>query len=639
MTHDPRMVGFDTETWVAVPGLQAPPIVCVSWATPDHRTGLYDRADGLQTAMRWLADGQTILVGQNIAYDMACLCAADPRFIPLVFDAYEAGRVRCTMVWQKQYEIARGRVTKGSRYDLGTLVSNWLGEDVEGKEGPDVWRMRYKELDGIPLYLWPHEAEEYARKDAHYALRVHMKQLDALQRTHRGFLPDVENQYRYAFVLQLIKCWGIRTDGDAVDELAKVLHDHVDKELVKLLEAGLFRFEGKRNPKLVQNMQATRDLVIADLGSHAPRTPGGEVSTSNETLEMCRNPALVLLRDITGDRKILNTYIPLLQRGVYSPLHPYWNVLVESGRTSCSDPNLQNQPRRKGVRECFRPRHGNVFFSDDYHTAELRSLAQVLHNAYGHSEMAAALRAGRDLHLETAAAIIGVTYEQILADYKSTDPARRKRAKDARQLAKAANFGLPGGLGAQTFVTYAAGPDYRVYLTLDQAKEIKEKWLGRFPEMRRYFNDIASEVNANGGSFVLTQPHSGRLRGGVGFCDGANSMFQGLTADGAKDALYHVVREMYDPTRRVNGATSPLYGARCNAFIHDEIFGEAPEKQAAPAALRCATVMVERMNIAVPDVPNTVDPALMRRWSKAAGDPVFDARGNLIPYEDAQRAA
>ena len=44
--------------------------------------------------------------------------------------------------------------------------------------------------------------------------------------------------------------------------------------------------------------------------------------------------------------------------------------------------------------------------------------------------------------------------------------------------------------------------------------------------------------------------------------------------------------------------------------------------------------MSREMRRYTPDIPAPVEAALMRRWSKAAGDAVRDASGRLIPWED-----
>ena len=126
---------------------------------------------------------------------------------------------------------------------------------------------------------------------------------------------------------------------------------------------------------------------------------------------------------------------------------------------------------------------------------------------------------------------------------------------------------------------------------------------------------------------TLRHPRTGFVRGGVGYCDGANHFFQHLTAMGMKRALCRVTRECYDPTLR-----SPLFGCRVVACIHDELLLEAPEEVSSLAARRLSAVMVEEMKVFLPDVPVSAESALMRRWRKAA-EPV-EKDGRLIPWED-----
>src|SRR5262249_45119130 len=107
--------------------------------------------------------------------------------------------------------------------------------------------------------------------------------------------------------------------------------------------------------------------------------------------------------------------------------------------------------------------------------------------------------------------------------------------------------------------------------------------------------------------------------------DGANTLFQGLLADGAKRALWYVSREMY------TDKASPLYGSRVNVFFHDEVFSEMPEDLAPAAGVRQAELMVQGLKEYVPDVHVVCEPALMRRWSKAAETVFVD--GKLAVWE------
>ena len=97
-----------------------------------------------------------------------------------------------------------------------------------------------------------------------------------------------------------------------------------------------------------------------------------------------------------------------------------------------------------------------------------------------------------------------------------------------------------------------------------------------------------------------------------------NTLFQGLTADGAKKALWDITRECYLDT-----AKGPLFGSRVMIFAHDELILEMPEGQRAHE-LRCAQVevMVAAMKEYVPDVRVSPSPRWMRRWFKDAA-PVY----------------
>src|SRR5262249_3121087 len=93
-----------------------------------------------------------------------------------------------------------------------------------------------------------------------------------------------------------------------------------------------------------------------------------------------------------------------------------------------------------------------------------------------------------------------------------------------------------------------------------------------------------------------------------------NTMFQGLAADGAKEALWQVARRCYE--RRYRG--NALHGSRPILFLHDELILEVPEDRAPEAADELARVMVESMRLWVRDVPIKAEPRLMDRWRKDA---------------------
>ena len=278
----------------------------------------------------------------------------------------------------------------------------------------------------------------------------------------------------------------------------------------------------------------------------------------------------------------------------------------------------------------------------DYDANEMVTLAQVCLNMFGWSRLAELLQKGILVHDYVAAHFMGIEYEEFLWRKKHGTKEQQKECKDWRQLTKAEDFGFPGGMGAAKFVEYARD-SWGVKIEEETAKEHKKWWLELLPEIKLYQQAIGDQVAAGGGSFTVQQPVSGRVRGGVGYCDGCNTLFQGLAADMTKNALWWVTRECFDrgmwwpdPDREgemvwVPGVPSPLYGSKPLFFMHDEIILEAPKEKAAKAAARLVTLMEASSRKYCPDVPGKASEWMTTHWYKKA-ETVRDDQGNLLEW-------
>lgn len=555
------VIAFDTETYLITPDMLAPRLVCVSFSDPPH---LLNRPDGLDRVAELLADEETRLVGHNVAYDLGVIAAEDPaRFLPLIFAAYASNRIADTKVREQLAQLAIGQLrfmpkVGRTRYDLGALTTRHrCGLTLDKTE--DSWRLHYRELDGIPVEEYPEEAKRYAIDDALATLRVYQSQRDH---------DDEYNQTRAAWALHLMTLRGIAIDPEAVAELESQLTADVAVKREALAASGLIRKNGTKDTK------AIRARVEAAY-KHPPKTPKGATATDRQTLNESGDDDLIALAALGAVDKLLKTYVPSLKRPA---AHPSYALLMETGRTSSSRPNIQNLPRNGGIRECYIPRPGHRLYSIDYSTLELAALAQVCRDLFGFSEMGDAINAGADLHQELADA-----------------------AKIDRQTAKAGNFGFCGGMSAESFAKYAIGYGVKV----EDPEAVRDAWFKRWPEMRSYFEWVNDQIGYHGeGTF--TQLKSNRRRAGCGFTQGCNTMFQGLAADGAKRALFEVASACY--VGELAGVAYPV------AFIHDEILLEAIEPSAADAV---AAIMVTSMRELICDIKISAEPSQpMERWSK-----------------------
>lgn len=158
--------------------------------------------------------------------------------------------------------------------------------------------------------------------------------------------------------------------------------------------------------------------------------------------------------------------------------------MVRTGRTSCRNPNLQQLPRDARFREMIIAPPGYWLLQIDYSVLELRTLAQICLRRYGHSVLADLFRQGIDPHKYTAALLLGITPDE----FHQLPAAEQKQA---RQRAKAVNFGVPGGLGAASLVAYAKY-SYGVELTIEQPKEFRNELIHKiYPELAAVLRDTA----------------------------------------------------------------------------------------------------------------------------------------------------
>lgn len=611
------VVGFDSETWLIKPGRLAPRLVCASFYSSNYGEELYERARAKARLVELLKDDDVLLVAHNAAFDFAVACAIWPSVMPLVFEKYEKGLITDTMLREMLQHIGVG-VLRGFRktdgklmkmgYNLAEVAQRRLNIKVE-KE--DTYRLRYSELEGVHADDYPEEARTYAIGDAVLAVKIFLDQ----EADGKEYLEDEFRQARAHWWLHLMSCWGLRTDKAGIDAFEQELKERFEVVHARLVEEGLMRSNGSR---IVKPTQERVKLAYEKAGKKLPLTPGGKPKTDNDTCQQADDEVLELYAEISSLQKQLGADMDLLRLGQTKPIQTRFDPLLKTGRTS-SSPNVQNLPRRGKQRECFVPRAGNVFGAADYSQFELRTQAQICYSKLGYSNLREALNGGLDPHLNVAARILGISYEEAEKRKKAGDAV----VDDARQAGKVANFGFPGGLGPRSFVHHAR-KQYGVIVTEEKAEILKAFWLETWPEFQEYFTWISNQVNR--GESKIQCLYSNRWMADLSFTEACNGLYQALAAEGAKEAGFLIAKECYVVK------SSPLYGCRPVNFVHDEFIVEVPENgQEHEAAMRIAELMVIGAQPAVPDVEVIAEPYLARRWSKKAKAVFKD--GRLIPWD------
>ncbi len=327
-------VSFDTETHLVRDGLLVPPIVCGSaaWinrqvydsamvlsdAEEDGRdddeaisrlrewvqsqrlidASILDKSDALALATEVLEDQTKVLVGANIAYDLLILAAEQAKrgidAMPAIFRALAAGHVYDLQIAEALHAVAQGTLGrdprtggpltnpetgKRGRYSLATCVDLVLGR-TDAKAN-DEWRLRYAELDGVPMADWPQPALDYPKDDVVNSLECALAQVGHLpsvshvhhwpsggpgseprpcldcgetqlgtlcraMRRHRN-LHDLSNQVWTAFAMHAGAAWGFRVDQGSVDVIERHALRNRERGIVPFVAAGLVRADGSEN--------------------------------------------------------------------------------------------------------------------------------------------------------------------------------------------------------------------------------------------------------------------------------------------------------------------------------------------------------------------------------------------------------
>jgi DNA polymerase-1 len=573
--------------------------------------------------IEFLKRDDVMFVGHNIAYDFGTWGRTYPDMWPLIFAAYKAGRVTDTAIRQQLIETASGAVEHVRYRPLSELVKGYLKIGMEGKEGDDIWRLRYSELHEIPVRDWPRAAQEYALLDAIYTYAVREK-----QNNYKHYLRDDPEQAYGALALTIVGTQGMRTCPVAVEAFRKE-HQEKKDELTKVMEDNGLLVDG------VKKQAPAKELIKAackERGVEPLLTKSGKNTATDRAACYWAKSDLMLQRaDYITAEKMIGTYYPLVLAGTEGPLTTRFGM-AGSGRTTSSSPappleggNLQNAPSSKGLRECFIPRDGHVFLAADFSGAELHTLAQACYDRLGHSTLGDTLNAGKDVHLWMASRMLGISYDEASERYENGD----KEVDEARQKAKAANFGFPGGMMERGFIR--AQLKYGIVWDPWEVTALRNTWLKAFPEMEEYFAHAKFALRNRHGTIVEIKP-SGRQRFVKSMPQYCNTLFQAPAADGAKAALAEVVR------RSLCDEKSALYGSfPCN-FIHDEIMIEVSKNPWVyrVAAKELEKIMRDEFNKVTPDCPVSTEAVVMAYWSKKA-KPIKNDKGELLIWGEKEK--
>lgn len=657
-------IAIDFETYLISEESVWPKPVCLSY---------FDGTDeGLLTEEKMGHYLQKILVrdtiiAHNAVFECGVIYTWFPKLRKLLWRALKEGRIICTKIAEEVINLSRK--SQVNKFSLAALVNTYFSVDLSAeKTDPDAWRLRYSELDGVPVEQWPEKAQRYAIEDSIWAFKLHQVQSEDPLNTSR--------QVRAAVTLNLMGSFGIRVDKERVEQLEQEIYNALEPKYEMLLEDGYCeQVKGKRRPK--KNVKMLQELVEETVPT--PKySPKGNILVSKAALEdyyeETGNEVFKYFLDINVYDKVLTAYVKNLKG--QDIIRSKYSTTKSTGRTSSSGDrnypsvNIQQMPRKVpdvtwDVRNCFIPREGYVLVSIDYAGLELASAAHQLYRTFNYSKMRDTLNSGSsptDMHSKLACQIMSrkvgrkVTYDEFLGHKKESEYA------SFRQLSKPINLGFPGGIGFRTMRMLLAQDGIKTkfielgrfssesiawrkcfQLRMEEHEEnlrvervspsewavvyddlvgLKNDLFEVYPELKQFLKE--HHEKALTGEFKKVKNEYGEWEsdpvykysvGGftrdwcnyTAYCNGY--LMQSPSAVGATQMASEVIeRYIEDPT------VNPL------AFIHDEMLLEVIDNDDKYAIINdISELMIDEMQKVLTSVRITVEAEVMDYWRKAGG--------------------
>lgn len=475
-----------------------------------------------------------------------------------------------------------------TRHDMDSLAQKYLDhstvsfQDIAGKGAKQLT------FDQIPL----EQAGPYAAEDADVTLRLHQVLFDKLSAipSLASVLSDIEMPL--VPVLARIERQGALVD----DKLLGVQSIELGDKMVAL-EREAFEIAGEEfnlgSPKQLGS------ILYDKLGLPVlKKTAKGQPSTAEEVLAKLAEDDYPLPRVLMQYRsmsKLKSTYTDRLPEQINprtGRIHTsYHQAVASTGRLSSSDPNLQNIPVRtaegRRIRQAFIAPPGYKLLAADYSQIELRIMAHLSRD----EGLLNAFRNNLDVHTATAAEVFKVELKDVTSDQ--------------RRSAKAINFGLIYGMGAQKL-----GKDIGV--DTKQAKAYIDTYFARYPGVREYMDRTRAQAADQGyvetifgRRLYLPEINSNKPQERAGAERTAiNAPMQGTAADIIKKAMVAVD----------NWLESSGLDARVILQVHDELVLEVREDLVDQVR---EEIRGHMSGAATLDVPLLVEVGVGNNWDEA----------------------
>lgn len=413
-------------------------------------------------------------------------------------------------------------------------------------------------------------------------------------------------------VYMRVELAGMRIDVDYLEDLEYELEKDLDKAGKHLDEVAAriwdpFAYAEKTKAKVkpnekfnIKSPKQLKWMLEEVLGYPVPSTDAATMDMLLEEVEngVITNPIakdfLEAIGVVRKGSKYMDTYVQGFREAMCSDfrIRGTFNLHgTETGRLSSSNPNMQNIPRDKRIKNLMCATPGKILLQLDYSQAELRVLALLS----GDEWLTQVYLDGKDLHDAVATDMFGPNFD-----------------KEQRVMAKTINFGIAYGRGpgslAQTFKK-----------SMSEARAIIDKWYKPMPKVKAWINN--RRLMATKGEqcttpfgrerhFVVTNENLNHVQN-----EYINTPIQSIASDFTMFSLIEIDNWLHQEGLQDRAAIITT--------VHDSIILEIDDDRALVdrCAEGCTKIMAETPGKYIPGcpVPFKADAEIGYAWGKLEG--------------------
>lgn len=622
-------LALDTETNSL--SLQEMSLLMLQLGTEDGHQFVFDMRNIPVERFRGLLEARSrTFIGHNIKFDYNVL----KRYKVLLNNVYDT-MVVDQVIYNGLYDVTY--VRKNHRFSLAGVYKHYFNENIDKETRQQFHKVQQEPFTeqqivyGSLDVVFPFKIKE---KQELYVNKFELQPCIELENKVVLALGDIEyngfhlNRTKWLLLNAEYKKRVLLTEHELDTLLLQQGKKWYNKYRIDARQTDLFdpSFETKRLTTVNWGSDKQVYEILTKVFGINPVDKHGKPSSGANAIELLpdKHEITRLLLQLRKEDKAVNSFGEEYLKKFQQPtgrIHTQYNQIIETGRISSRNPNLQQIPKEINFRSAFEAPEGRVIITADYSSQEARIMAD---RANDKSYIDFFLYGSGDVHSFVATKMFSAAFGKEFIVTSTNEN------KAYRQKGKIINFSLSFGASAFTLSKNLKIPQA-------EAQELVDSFFQGFPDLKTMF-DECKKIALDCG-YIRTNSITNRIRHFRYWKDylalksksqlsredisslmktqgnierrAMNTPIQGTASDMTKTAIVMIRQGLLDL-----GIMPYDYNAYAKlvSVVHDETSIECTEDKADEIALMQKDCMEKAGNMFVKSMPMPANPVIKKHW-------------------------